>query len=601
MKKLVDKLFSIQQIRFLFVGGLNTIVGYGFYALGIFLGLNYFIANLLSTILGVIHSYIWNKNFTFKSKAKVTREAPKFVGVYLISFLFSSLVLFILVDKLGINQYISGGLNIIITTLISWFGHKYFSFKDGENEMTKKIKEKWLNLTKPLKIEWIILAIILIISFILFLHPDILATSTHGRLLLEQTLEGKFFNFYDYTQGTAVYLIFIYIIFAIWSIPVLIIYNIFNINFWEMFDYGTMNYYTSMWYKLLPVIFAILTGIILIKIVKEIGLSKSKQKWTLFLFLCSPILIFTQFIFGQYDSICMFFTMLSIYYYIKKDYYKFAGFMSLAIPLKLFPIFIFIPLILLVEKRIFHIIKYFAIGIVGYILCNVLFMGSPAFTEAKTFTSNMFDRFFLAGIPSFSGIISLFILIFMGVCLYCYNKKIDVNNKYECGSYTIYIGLIIYSSFFMFVLWHPQWVILLVPFLILSLMISENKKSSIILLSVLSAGYILVTLNNFPNNVDESLVNLGLLPQIFDHRIFGGELIKKLNEIEYLNLNVYTTLFAGCLLLNLIDKYPSDKKISNNKKIINKDFELDRGYVWLYMFVILMYIVPTLMVYFRSF
>ena len=129
MKKLINKVFSIEQFRFLFVGGLNTLVGYGSYALFIFLGLNYFIANLISTVIGVIHSYIWNKLFTFKSNNKVIKEVPKFISVYLISFLFSSLILFILVDKLGVNQYLSGALNIIITTLISWFGHKYFSFR----------------------------------------------------------------------------------------------------------------------------------------------------------------------------------------------------------------------------------------------------------------------------------------------------------------------------------------------------------------------------------------------------------------------------------------------------------------------------------------
>ena len=43
MTNYLKKLYNMQQIRFLFVGGLNTLVGYGIYALCLFLGINYFI------------------------------------------------------------------------------------------------------------------------------------------------------------------------------------------------------------------------------------------------------------------------------------------------------------------------------------------------------------------------------------------------------------------------------------------------------------------------------------------------------------------------------------------------------------------------------
>ena len=132
MKKVFDKIksiFKIQQIRFLFVGGLNTIVGYGTYAILILLNVNYLLANTISTVVGVIHSYIWNRKFTFNSNKDVKAELFKFVIVYGISYLIGLFNIFILVSKFGINKYIAGLVNLIITTLISWFGHKYFSFR----------------------------------------------------------------------------------------------------------------------------------------------------------------------------------------------------------------------------------------------------------------------------------------------------------------------------------------------------------------------------------------------------------------------------------------------------------------------------------------
>lgn len=125
----IKKLFSKKEIRFLFVGGLNTIVGYGSYALLLFFGTQYLIANIFSTIIGAIHSYIWNKFFTFKSPKKSLTEVIRFFSVYAISFVFGLLTLYIMGNVIGIDPYIAGLINIIFTTLISWFGHNFFSFK----------------------------------------------------------------------------------------------------------------------------------------------------------------------------------------------------------------------------------------------------------------------------------------------------------------------------------------------------------------------------------------------------------------------------------------------------------------------------------------
>ena len=112
------------------------------------------------------------------------------------------------------------------------------------------------------------------------------------------TLKGQFLDFYDYTKSTAVYLIPIYILFAIWSIPVMIIYKIAGLNMWGILDYGAVKYFLLWWYKLMPVLFTIGTAFIIKKICTEIGLSENKKRWAMFLFLSSPLLIFSQFIYS---------------------------------------------------------------------------------------------------------------------------------------------------------------------------------------------------------------------------------------------------------------------------------------------------------------
>ncbi len=132
MIKGLKALFDDQRIRFLIVGGINTIVGYGVFAFFIWVGLHYFFANVLSTTIAVANSYILNKYFTFKQPKKSAAEAVRFVSVYIISFILGNVILYILVDRLSVTPYLAGLCNLVFTTLISWFGHKYFSFKIGK-------------------------------------------------------------------------------------------------------------------------------------------------------------------------------------------------------------------------------------------------------------------------------------------------------------------------------------------------------------------------------------------------------------------------------------------------------------------------------------
>lgn len=129
MNNLIKRLFELKEFRFLITGGINTVVGYGSYMLFIFLGFQYLIANIFSTIIGTINSYFWNKYFTFKSPKKSFSEVVRFCIVYATSFLIGMGSLYILVDILHINTYIAGFINLIFTTLISYFGHNFFSFK----------------------------------------------------------------------------------------------------------------------------------------------------------------------------------------------------------------------------------------------------------------------------------------------------------------------------------------------------------------------------------------------------------------------------------------------------------------------------------------
>jgi putative flippase GtrA len=128
--KFRDKvILNFETIRFIVVGGLNTIVGYGCYLGCLALGINYLISLCSSHVVGVTHSFFWNKYWTFKSKGDTKKELLKFILVYLVTFGLNLGVLFIMVEKIHFDKRIAQIGALIIVTLISFLGHKLWSFK----------------------------------------------------------------------------------------------------------------------------------------------------------------------------------------------------------------------------------------------------------------------------------------------------------------------------------------------------------------------------------------------------------------------------------------------------------------------------------------
>ena len=78
--RLGKKLLELQEIRFIIIGVLNTVIGttvmFVAYNIG---GLGYWISSSLNYIAGSIFSYYANKYFTFKATEKSKREIIRFI------------------------------------------------------------------------------------------------------------------------------------------------------------------------------------------------------------------------------------------------------------------------------------------------------------------------------------------------------------------------------------------------------------------------------------------------------------------------------------------------------------------------------------------
>jgi len=121
-----------EQILYLVIGGWNTLFGYAIWALLYFLlkdHLHYLIILVLSWPPAVANAYLGYRTVVFRSTGSVWREIPRFSLVYVITLVSALIALPILVRTLSFNLYVIQALYTGVVVVLSYLGHKYFSFR----------------------------------------------------------------------------------------------------------------------------------------------------------------------------------------------------------------------------------------------------------------------------------------------------------------------------------------------------------------------------------------------------------------------------------------------------------------------------------------
>jgi len=113
-------------IRFISVGILNTIVGYGLYAVFIFFGFNYITASLFATILGIFFNFQTIGRIVFKNHNNSL--IYRFISVYAIVFIISIGSIKIL-KSYGFDDYSAGFIIIFPNAIISFLLNKFYVYR----------------------------------------------------------------------------------------------------------------------------------------------------------------------------------------------------------------------------------------------------------------------------------------------------------------------------------------------------------------------------------------------------------------------------------------------------------------------------------------
>ena len=456
---------------------------------------------------------------------------------------------------------------------------------------------------KRLQLFWIILIIIIALLFLCFQYSDLVIMTKQSINLIKTLYDGHPLGFYKLNYGLipdkflplftcATYDIPLYIIFAIWNIPVFILQSILNIK-----PDGSIFY--LIWAKSILILFLGLSISVIKKICHEIKINKKNINLVIFTFLSSPFLLLSLFIINQYDIIEIYFILIGLLMYLKGNKKWFIIWFSIAITLKLFALFIFIPLVLLKEKKIGKIIKQIFVGVAPLIFFKIISSFMYLYNESTSvFTDEILKRVFSVGINVNMGNASLFCISLIAIALFCYLK--NIKDKDEFNKFAIYIPLLVFTSLFCFVNFHPYWIVLLAPFM--SIIIFQNMKyfKINIILDIFSYISFVITTIFVSYGLHGLRGHLGpiVLERMFLPKIFGSryDMENKRNTIVSLLSDIglqkyipfFLALFVVCLIAIIVINFPST---SNDSK---KDHKIEWGLLFTRMMIILP--VPILMV-----
>ena len=144
MAEKLTRFFDSSFFRFLIVGCINTLVGYGvMFGLYNLAGLNrwgdlgFWLSSAANYVIGSIVSYFLNKHFTFRNTEEDSKVVGRFIlnitVCYLLAYGLAKPVVTWLLSNTGWSQQIQGNLAMLggsaLFVMLNYLGQRFFAFR----------------------------------------------------------------------------------------------------------------------------------------------------------------------------------------------------------------------------------------------------------------------------------------------------------------------------------------------------------------------------------------------------------------------------------------------------------------------------------------
>lgn len=137
MSELILAPWRREEVRYLIIGGFNTVVGLGLYAgfhalLGHQLG--YLLVLIPAYAVGIVVSFFTQRIFVFGATGQVVTDFVRFTFVQLSGLALNAVVLALVHETTSIPAVPAQAISLFFVAVATYFSHKFFSFRRRPHE-----------------------------------------------------------------------------------------------------------------------------------------------------------------------------------------------------------------------------------------------------------------------------------------------------------------------------------------------------------------------------------------------------------------------------------------------------------------------------------
>jgi len=381
---------------------------------------------------------------------------------------------------------------------------------------------------------------LLLVCWVSFFHFDIWATGADSlHYLFEKPLE--FYENCKKARGlSGAYPPTIYAIYALWLYPLKL--------FGLVKDASSLPHYAAYWLKVLTTLVYLVSGIVFYKITQMYARNEGWGKYASALWLVSPLALFSQFIFSQSDIFYVFLALLGLLLFLKERTLAASVCFGFAVTFKYFPAFAFVGLLLLFEKKLQKLLVYLAVFALPTVLIHWVYGRSAAFQE-EVVHHGAVGRVYSALLDIGNGwhIYYLFAVIAM-LCYWAYVNDFSNEKLRLAAAYVFLFGSILP---FLFIFWHPQWVLAFAPAILLTSVIDRRCDRFLVLDFAGMFCFVAFVSLAFQDNVDAAMFKSTLL-RIDFHNFY--KMARLFNWFGEHSADVFLSFFWAYLAIQLLLK-----------------------------------------------
>lgn len=211
----------------------------------------------------------------------------------------------------------------------------------------------------PGRARWAALTVLMAVCLVCYNYTDLPLIVRHSISFWDALRTGRLNQFYQLATalpigqatgqtGEVPYDIWVYVLLAVWNLPVYL---------WELATGLTFetNLIAMVWVRLAGMLPFVGANWAILGIARQLDRPKEQGLWACWGFSTSLFLLNGLFCIGQIDIFNVFFTLMGLWAWLKKDERGFIGWFALAVTFKMFALMVFLPLLLLEEKRLWRI------------------------------------------------------------------------------------------------------------------------------------------------------------------------------------------------------------------------------------------------------